>query len=94
MQTPQTFEEYITRTENFEFLQFLMNFQYIVSEIMCETCNNACSFVEYKRSPDKYAWWFLTTTCSEYKNYYSLRKNSFFEDLRSPIQTILKIIIK
>ncbi|KCZ79505.1 hypothetical protein H312_03105 [Anncaliia algerae PRA339] len=77
-----------------ELLDFFMDENYILKEMFCTACGNTLKLVVFVRSLDKYAWRCMNSECNGYKKYFSIRKNSFFEDIKIKLKDVLIILIK
>ncbi|KAG0440040.1 hypothetical protein DMUE_2030 [Dictyocoela muelleri] len=60
----------------------------------CKGCNNPCKLSKYYKNIDKNAWRCMEKSCEEYKFYFSISKNSIFEDLRLSLKDIMKVILR
>jgi transposase-like protein len=94
MHTPNSFDTLITKLTERELITFVMDQQFIKCEFKCPTCNNYAKLVPYKRNIDRFAWRCMYPRCIKYKDYFSLRKQSFFENLNIKLVDVLKIVIK
>lgn len=77
-----------------ELIEWCMDNNLLLRELNCSSCRYSMNFVSYNRNKDNFAWRCMNSLCTAYKNYVSLRKMSFFEEFKTPLLTILKIIIK
>ena len=75
-------------------LQLLFENHFLKREINCLCCSGFNKLVPYKKSPDAFAWRCYSVACPKYKEYISVRKDSFFEHLGGSLVQIMKIIIK
>ncbi|KAG0426891.1 hypothetical protein DMUE_5938 [Dictyocoela muelleri] len=87
-------ESAIMRFSHMELLNFLMEEKYIHNEKMCSVCTLGMKFVPYRRNKDLYAWRCMTTGCSDYKLYVSVRYDTFFASFSIRIDVIIRIIIR
>lgn len=94
MQTFDQLETSILRFSPQEFITFLMDMRFIQNEVTCNKCGRPLSLAKYSKSVEKYAWRCYANQCPSKKNYISLRRNSFFENLKTPIQTILRVVLR
>lgn len=94
MNTPYKFEQTILKLNSRELIHFLQDYQLLKREYLCSECNVLCSFVPYKRSIDGFSWRCMKSTCKNYKNYVSIRINSFFLNFNIDMKRILSVILK
>ena len=59
----------------------------------CEGCGFPCTFVTFKRHKDGFAWRCNKSGCQYFKNYYSIRENSFFKSFRISLIDVLDILM-
>ena len=71
-----------------------MKNQFIKNESNCTGCNTFMMLVTNTRGKDGYAWRCMSTECDSYKKYFSIRKNSFFNDFNLEFVEIFRIIEK
>ena len=87
-------EEQIILMNEIEIVNFCMDNSLIRKESFCSKCNNAKMLCKYKNNLDGYAWRCMYSICPSYKNYGSIRENSFFKDFSTSLKIILRIVIK
>ncbi|KCZ80115.1 hypothetical protein H312_02477 [Anncaliia algerae PRA339] len=87
-------ETFLIRACTKELIDYLMGENMLKRERQCGNCSYFMQLVTYKKSIDKYAWRCMNKTCQKYKNYESIRKDSFFEKFRLDLTLILRITIK
>ncbi|KCZ77229.1 hypothetical protein H311_01763 [Anncaliia algerae PRA109] len=92
--TPDQMETFLIRACTKELIDYLMGENMLKRERQCGNCSYFMQLVTYKKSIDKYAWRCMNKTCQKYKNYESIRKDSFFEKFRLDLTLILRITIK
>ncbi|KCZ77758.1 hypothetical protein H311_01226 [Anncaliia algerae PRA109] len=71
-----------------------MDVKLLIKEFHCATCNACPRFVQYTRNNYRFAWRCMHNRCREYKKYFNPRHISFFENFRTSLRIILKILIK
>lgn len=76
--TPDGTECLIIRATETELISFFMKKGILKREYVCSFCNNTCKLTKHKKSIDGVSWRCLEKTSLKYKNYKSIRTNSFF----------------
>lgn len=94
MLTPNQLEELCIRNSRKEMIMFCMENNFIRREVYCDLCNTSMNLVPYKKVRDEFAWRCMHKACVKYKEYCSIRKDSFFNNFKNPISLILRIISK
>lgn len=61
---------------------------------ICDTCSLQEKRVHYNRCQDKLAWRCMNTLCTRYKEYSSIRKESFFEDMTIDLRKCVVLLWK
>ncbi|KAG0430428.1 hypothetical protein DMUE_5661 [Dictyocoela muelleri] len=87
------FQEILEKMTDYNLLHYLFYNNYLHKEYFCSKCHKSCVLRQYKRNIDFHDWRCMNKTCINYKKYFSIRKNSFFEDLNIPIRQIFKIVL-
>ncbi|KAG0437142.1 hypothetical protein DMUE_3864 [Dictyocoela muelleri] len=85
--------EKIFRLDGREFIDFLFDNRFLLSEFNCIACKDNAKFVKYARNIDGYAWRYYNIKCKNYKKYFSIRIGSFFEGFAIDIKYILKFVV-
>ncbi|KCZ80953.1 hypothetical protein H312_01608 [Anncaliia algerae PRA339] len=91
---PNEFEEFLIKKPFNETMQYLMQKGILKKEMKCDSCLNYMSLHKYKKNRDKIAWRCCTKSCNKFKEYFSIRKNSFFEGFNCEIVFVLRVLIK
>lgn len=78
--------------EGLETIDFLRARGALRNVVYCSLCNHALHQVRYKRNIDGYAFKCNRSSCSKFKVYVSIRKHSFFENLKIELKQILKLV--
>ncbi|KCZ75824.1 hypothetical protein H311_03189 [Anncaliia algerae PRA109] len=94
MLTAYKMEKSLDIMNNREVIDFLFNEGCIRKEMLCSFCTNALKLVTFTRSPDNYAWRCLNKICIYYKKYISIRKFSFFDNIKIKLKDIMLILLK
>lgn len=75
-------------------VEFFMHSGLLPRYKQCECCEISMKLVVYSRNNDKVAWRCLNVSCGEYKKYKSIRKGSFFEKFKLPLNILLNVMWK
>lgn len=87
-------EHYLFTVEKNELIKQLFQKGFLKKEYNCKSCLKPCNLNKYKKNQDGIAWRCNYRRCEKFKNYSSIRKDSFFENFNVPIAMILKIVWK
>ncbi|KCZ79457.1 hypothetical protein H312_03149 [Anncaliia algerae PRA339] len=90
--TLDKFEEFVIKSTTKEIISYVMEVKLIGKESL--KCATNMHFVPYIRAIDNYAWRSLDSSCCNYKQYISLRQDTFFEVFNVSLKDIMRIIIK
>lgn len=90
----EEFERKALTLNQSELIYYLQERRIFPRELSCSECQNPLSINKYKKNIDGFAWRCATRQCSKFKQYFSLRKNTFLEGMRLDIRTVLRIIAK
>ncbi|KCZ79966.1 hypothetical protein H312_02635, partial [Anncaliia algerae PRA339] len=94
MSTVYKLEQKLNQMNDKELIEYLMIKNMIKKEMYCIYCNNPLKLTKLDKCIDKFSWRCMTRTCIKYKIYYSIRKNSFFENIKLTLKQILSILLK
>ncbi|KCZ81208.1 hypothetical protein H312_01354 [Anncaliia algerae PRA339] len=94
MTTAYQLEEKLYKMSDLELIHFFMSENYLMKENNCFVCSNSLVLAKLNRSIDMYSWRCMTKTCTKYKSYYTIRKNSFFDGLKIGLRQIFLILLK
>ena len=92
MLTSNNIFEKATNLSDCDFIFFLWELKLLMREYICSGCGISAKFVSSKRNKDKYAWRCMNSLCVLNKQYFSLRKDSFFQKFDVSMRFILKVI--
>ena len=92
--TPDEMECFLIRSDEITLLNYCMRENIVPREFFCTSCGSSCKLSNHKRSSDLYAWRCYNSTCFKRKEYFSVRKNSFFEGFSLSLQLIMRIVAK
>ncbi|KAM0685785.1 hypothetical protein COBT_002999 [Conglomerata obtusa] len=87
-------EMYIIGLNKKDLIIWCFEKQLLHNSANCLKCKTTMKLTIYKRNCDGYAWRCMNKMCSNYKNYKSLKLNSFFEIFRGKIMIFLQILIR
>ncbi len=90
----QTWKEKTYNLSMKDFINELMENNFLKRSHECISCNCQCNLVKYTRNKDKLAWRCMNSSCDQYKKYISVRIGSFFEDYSTDIQLLFRVVIK
>lgn len=76
----------------YNLILFLQNKGILKRIVNCEACNLSMTMKKYARNKDGYAFRCMNKECTDYKNYVTIRRNSFFDNFTIPINVVLKLI--
>ncbi|KCZ79748.1 hypothetical protein H312_02861 [Anncaliia algerae PRA339] len=91
---PSTLEEFLIKSENLAIIHYLMEINLLKRNYQCKTCNVSSKLVKFSKNIDKHAWRCLNPSCRNYKNYFSMRKESFFINFKLSLKDVLKVVIR
>ena len=91
---PNKLDEELIKFTNIELISFLMKGSYLKKERICNSCSIFMRFVKHKRNLDEYAWRCLFLGCSQYSQFASIRKGSFFKGFSGGIRFIMRVLLK
>ncbi|KAG0421376.1 hypothetical protein DMUE_6295, partial [Dictyocoela muelleri] len=74
-------------------INYLSANNYLKREFFCLLCKGSCNLRKYSRNIDGYAWRCMTTSCLNYKKYFSVRSDSFFYGINVPLKDVFHIIL-
>ncbi|KCZ78948.1 hypothetical protein H311_00001, partial [Anncaliia algerae PRA109] len=94
MQSPEYYENKCAQLSNVEFTYFLMMEGFLKKESCCNYCMTPMKLVSYKKNKDALSWRCMNSPCLKYKEYASIRRNSFFESFSTPLSAIFKVVVK
>ena len=87
-QNPWTFS-YLFLSSQKDILDWLMEHKLLANELKCLHCENDCKISRRSRNIDGYSW-----RCTSNRNHeFTLRKFSFFEGSKFPIQDIMQFLL-
>ncbi|KCZ79246.1 hypothetical protein H312_03365 [Anncaliia algerae PRA339] len=92
--TAEELESRIMLFNSKELIQFLMQNNFLKKEMTFEKCNLTMKLVCYQKNRDKNAWKCLNNICIRYKNYKSIRSESFFGKFFLDLKFILRVLFK
>ena len=77
-----------------ELVEFLRTKGVLKRYVQCVSCNQDMVTRPYSRNRDGLAFRCFTTSCINYKKYFSIRTESLLSNLNVPLSSILKVCFK
>ncbi|KAM0685521.1 hypothetical protein COBT_003268 [Conglomerata obtusa] len=86
--SPDKFETFLCLQTTKTLIEYLMHEGFLLKEAFCLNCKNSMNLVEYRRNLDKNAWRCMFKKCKNYKKYFSIRINSFFNQFKIELKQL------
>jgi hypothetical protein len=85
--------EQLIKKSGKEMIQYLQELNLLKRELQCIQCHNFMSINKNSKKFDTYSWRCQKRTCSAFKKYVSIRKDSFFENISCSFKHTLQIVL-
>ncbi|KAM0686391.1 hypothetical protein COBT_002387 [Conglomerata obtusa] len=94
MNSPYALEMHVCNLHGKDLMDWCFEKQFIKNSAICSVYNVSMNFSIYKRNKEFFALRCMFKNCANYKNYTSIRQNSFVDNFKVDIKIILQIIIR